>query len=62
VPLALIEGGILAMPFLGFTGVDSGLKPALPAETATVETAPAAADGFPPPTRPEGEPTGAKAS
>ncbi len=41
-PIALIVGGILAMAFMGFTGVDSGLKTAL-TRPALVQAAPAAA-------------------
>jgi electron transport complex protein RnfA len=42
-PIALLVGGILAMAFMGFTGVDSGLKAALtrPAVAAPVQAAPA---------------------
>jgi len=51
VPIALIVGGILAMAFMGFTGVDSGLKAALSPDTAVVETAPGDAGSHPAKTR-----------
>lgn len=42
VPIALIVGGILAMAFMGFTGVDNGLKAALAPPAAAVVQAPTA--------------------
>jgi electron transport complex protein RnfA len=40
VPIALIVGGILAMAFMGFTGVDNGLKTALTPSAAVAQAAP----------------------
>ena len=37
VPITLVVGGILAMAFMGFTGVDSGLKKALTAPPPAVQ-------------------------
>lgn len=37
VPIAVIVGGILAMAFMGFTGVDNGLKTALAPPAAVVQ-------------------------
>ncbi|MDD2604915.1 MAG: Rnf-Nqr domain containing protein [Desulfobacterales bacterium] len=48
-PIALIVGGILAMAFMGFTGVDNGLKTAL--------TPPAVVAQAPPTEPPSGAPT-----
>jgi electron transport complex protein RnfA len=36
--ITLIVGGILAMAFMGFTGVDSGLRKAMTAKPAVTET------------------------
>ena len=36
--ITLIVGGILAMAFMGFTGVDSGLREAMTAKPAVTET------------------------
>jgi electron transport complex protein RnfA len=38
--ITLIVGGILAMAFMGFTGVDSGLRKALTAPPAVIDTSP----------------------
>ncbi|HDI59238.1 MAG TPA: RnfA-Nqr electron transport subunit [Desulfobacteraceae bacterium] len=45
VPIALVVGGILAMAFMGFTGVDNGLKTALTPPAAIVAQAPQADSG-----------------
>jgi Na+-translocating ferredoxin:NAD+ oxidoreductase subunit A len=44
VPIALIVGGILAMAFMGFTGVDNGLKTALAPPAAVAQAPPAEPD------------------
>jgi len=36
--ITLVVGGILAMAFMGFTGVDSGLREAMTAKPAVTET------------------------
>ncbi|GBC61867.1 electron transport complex subunit RsxA [Desulfonema ishimotonii] len=44
VPITLIVAGILAMGFMGFTGVDSGLKKAMMSKPAVAEQAQSAQD------------------
>jgi electron transport complex protein RnfA len=36
--ITLVVGGILAMAFMGFTGVDSGLRDAMTSKPAVIET------------------------
>jgi electron transport complex protein RnfA len=47
VPITLVVGGILAMAFMGFTGVDSGLKKALTPPPAAVQESAAVEDRTP---------------